>query len=152
MQRDTDAVTRPPALPVIVSGEGSGFAQQIMAGPYRFSADQPVELGGAATGPTPYDLLLAALGSCTSMTIAMYARKKNWPLERVTVELAHSKVHAEDCRDCATEEGFLDLIKRQIHIEGNLTIEQRASLLDIADKCPVHRSLRSEIIITTEPF
>ncbi len=152
MQRDSDAGTRPRVLPVIVSGEASGFAQQITAGPYRFFADEPRELGGAATGPTPYDLLLAALGSCTSMTIAMYARKKNWPLERVTVELTHSKVHAEDCRECATEEGFLDLIERRVHIEGNLTIEQQASLMEIADKCPVHRTLGSEIIIRTEPF
>lgn len=151
MQRRSDTVSQSKGLQVTVSGEASGFAQQIVIGPHHLSADQPAEYGGADIGPTPYDLLLAALGSCTSMTIAMYARRKNWPLERVTVELARSKVHAKDCLECETKEGFLDLIDVGINLEGDLTTEQRTSLLGIAEKCPVHRTLKSEIIIKMEP-
>ena len=91
------------ATDVIVKGDASGFAQEIVAGPHRLTADEPIEVGGRNTGPSPYDLLLAALGSCTSMTVALYARTKKWPLESVTVHLRHSKIHAADCRDCETK-------------------------------------------------
>jgi len=93
--------------------------------------------------------LLAALGSCTSMTVAMYARRKGWPLDRVTVDLRHRKIHAEDCADCETRVGMLDRIERDIRLSGSLTAEQRAKLMEIADKCPVHRTLTSEINIKT---
>src|SRR5438477_1460415 len=134
---------------VIVRGDAAVFAQQIDVGPHRLTADEPIEVGGRDTGPSPYDLLLAALGSCTSMTVSLYARTKKWPLESVTVNLRHSKIHAADCRDCETKEGKIDRIERDIHLVGALDQEQRKKLLEIADKCPVHRTLHSEINIQT---
>jgi putative redox protein len=134
---------------VIVRGSAAGFAQEIHAGPHRLHADEPVSAGGTDTGPSPYDFLLAALGACTSMTVAMYARRKAWPLEEVTVHLRHSKIYAADCAECETREGMLDRIERDIHFAGALTAEQRSKLLDIANKCPVHRTLTSEVDIKT---
>jgi uncharacterized OsmC-like protein len=135
---------------VIVWSEGSTFAQQIAAGRHRFTGDEPESVGGSDTGPSPYDFLLAALGSCTSMTVGMYARKKNWPLERVTVWLRHSKIYAVDCSECEMTEGILDRIERDVRFDGPLTAEQRSRLLEIANKCPVHRTLTSEINILTK--
>jgi uncharacterized OsmC-like protein len=134
---------------VVVRGSAAGFAQEIVAGPHRMAADEPVSVGGTDTGSSPYDLLLAALGTCTSITIGMYARRKGWPLEEVTVNLRHSKIHASDCAECETKEGILDRIERDIHFAGSLTNEQRFKLLEIANKCPVHRTLTSEIVIKT---
>jgi len=133
---------------VIVLGDGKGFAQQIVAGSHRLRGDEPESAGGSDTGPSPYDFLLAALGSCSSITVGMYARKKNWPLERVTVWLRHSKIYAADCLECETREGLLDRIERDF--EGPLNAEQRSRLLDIANKCPVHRTLTSEINIRSK--
>jgi uncharacterized OsmC-like protein len=135
---------------VIVWGEGGAFAQQIATGRHRLKSDEPESAGGRDTGPSPYDLLLAALGSCTSMTVGMYARKKNWPLERITVWLRHSKIYAADCSECETREGKIDRIERDIRFEGPLSAEQHSRLLEIADKCPVHRTLTSEINIHTK--
>src|ERR1700720_377669 len=134
---------------VLVRGSAAGFAQQIHAGSHRLHADEPVTSGGTDTGPSPYDLLLAALGACTSMTVGMYARRKAWPLESVTVRLRHSRIHAADCADCETKEGMLDRIEREVKFIGALTDEQRAKLLEISNKCPVHRTLSSEIDIQT---
>ncbi len=134
---------------VVVRGSTAGFAQEITAGRHRLSSDEPVAVGGTDTGPNPYDLLLSALGSCTSMTIALYARRKQWPLEAVSVRLRHSKIHAADCESCETKEGMLDRIERDVELHGALSDEQRARLLDIANKCPVHRTLTSEIDIRT---
>lgn len=134
---------------VVVRGSAAGFAQEIVAGPHRMAADEPVSVGGTDTGPSPYDLLLAALGACTSITVGMYARRKGWPLGEITVNLRHAKIHASDCAECETKEGMLDRIERDIHFAGSLTIEQRSKLLEIANKCPVHRTLTSEIVITT---
>ncbi|HLN80346.1 MAG TPA: OsmC family protein [Thermoanaerobaculia bacterium] len=132
---------------VVVRGAASGFAQEIVAGRHLFAGDEPLTAGGTDTGPTPYDHLLAALGSCTSMTVGLYARRKNWPLESVTVRLTHSRIHAVDCADCETKEGKLDRINVLIELTGGLTGEQRARLLEISERCPVHRTLRSEIDI-----
>src|SRR5712691_734045 len=136
---------------VIVRGRGDGFAQEIISGKHHLRADEPVSLGGTDTGATPYDFLLAALGSCTSMTIAFYARRKHWPLDHVVVRLRHSRIYARDCAECETKEGMLDQIEREIEIAGSLTEEQRSALMGIADKCPVHRTLRSEIRIKQRP-
>jgi uncharacterized OsmC-like protein len=137
------------ARSVVVRGSGAGFAQEIHAGRHRIVADEPASAGGTDTGPSPYDLLLAALGACTSMSVGMYARRKAWPLEEVTVHLRHSKIHAIDCAECETKDGMLDRIERDIHFTGPLTDEQRSKLLEIANKCPVHRTLTSEIDIVT---
>ena len=134
---------------VIVRGAASGFAQEIIAAPHRFVSDEPTSVGGTDKGPTPYDLLLAGLGSCTSMTIAMYARRKQWPLERVTVRLRQSRVHAEDCAVCETHIATLTLIERDIELEGVLDEKQRAQLLAIANRCPVHQTLTSQMNIKT---
>ena len=134
---------------VIVRGSAGGFAQEITAGGHSLVSDEPASAGGGGTGLDPYGLLLASLGSCTSMTIGLYARRKSWPLESVTVRLRHSRVHATDCADCETKEGSIDRIDRDIELTGDLSAEQRARLLEIASRCPVHRTLNSEIDIQT---
>ncbi len=136
-------------ISVVVRGSASGSAQEILVGPHRMSADEPVSAGGADTGPTPYDFLLAALGACTSITLGMYARRKGWPLVEVLVNLRHSKIHAIDSAECEAKEGLLDRIERDIHLTGSLTDEQRSRLLDIANKCPVCRTLKSKSVIVT---
>lgn len=133
----------------VVRGGAAGLAQEISVGSHRLRADEPVAAGGGDTGPGPYDLLIAALGACTSMTLSLYARRKQWPLEGVTVTLRHSKIHAADCEDCETREGMLDRIERDVELHGPLTGEQRMRLLEIANKCPVHKTLTSEINIRT---
>ena len=148
--QEVDSTTRKSdAGGVVVRGSATGFAQEILAGPHRMASDEPVSVGGTDTGPSPYDFLLAALGACTSITVGMYARRKGWPLEEVTVHLRHSKIHASDCAECETKEGMLDRIERDIHFAGSLTTEQRSKLLEIANKCPVHRTLTSEIVVKT---
>lgn len=145
-----------PSLPqgvapanVVVTGSAAGFAQDVYTASHHLTADEPVTADGTDTGPGPYDLLLASLGACTSMTVAMYARRKGWPLERVNVWLRHSKMYASDCADCETKAGMLDQIERDIQFLGPITPEQRSKLLEIADKCPVHRTLTAEISIKT---
>lgn len=135
---------------VLVRETGNGkFQQEVLSGPHRFLADEPVKVGGLDSGPGPYDLLLAGLGACTSMTLRLYAEHKKLPLERVSVRLMHNRIHAEDCLNCETKEGMVDRVDRNITMEGPLDTEQRKRLLEIADKCPVHRTLESEINIRT---
>ncbi|GAB5901754.1 MULTISPECIES: bifunctional alpha/beta hydrolase/OsmC family protein [Mycobacteriaceae] len=135
------------AVRVAESGPGR-LTQQIGTRRHRLTADEPRPIGDDA-GPTPYDLLLAALGACTSMTVRMYADRKQWPLERIVVDSRHSRVHAKDCAECETATGMVDRIERDITLIGPLDGDQRAKLLDIADRCPVHRTLRSEVSIHT---
>jgi len=136
---------------VVVGETGENpFAQAIAVGPHRLRADEPPRVGGGDTGPTPYGLLLAGLGACTSMTLRMYANRKNLPLERVVVRLRHDKIHAEDCAACETTDGKIDRIERVIELTGDLDDATRQRLLEIADKCPVHRTLESENLIVTE--
>ncbi len=134
---------------VIVTDDASGLAQDITVGRHRLSADEPLAAGGTDAGPNPYDLLLCALGSCTSMTLALYARRKQWPLREVTVRLRHSRIHAADCETCETRDGHLDRIEREVELVGDLDEGQRARLLEMANRCPVHRTLTSEIDIQT---
>ncbi|HEX6064762.1 MAG TPA: bifunctional alpha/beta hydrolase/OsmC family protein [Longimicrobiales bacterium] len=139
---------RVPGVRVMETGHGK-FVQDILAGRHRLRADEPESAGGTDSGPSPYELLAAGLGACTAMTIRMYADHKKLPLERVTVDLAHEKIHAADCAECETREGRIDRIERVITLEGDLDTEQRARLLEIANKCPVHRTLHSEVYIPT---
>ena len=134
----------------IVQGDAKGFPQNVQVGSHSLTTDEPVSYGGTDSGPSPYDLILAALGSCTSMTIGLYARKRNWPVEKITVSLWHTKIHAKDCDDCETKEGRIDRIEMEIHLDGNLTNEQRGKLMEVAGKCPVHQTLTSEINIKTK--
>jgi putative redox protein len=112
-------------------------------------ADEPPWVGGSDAGPSPYGLLGAALGACSSMTLQMYAKHKQWPLEAAEVRVRHKKIHAEDCEDCLSQEGTVDRFERTILLEGDLDQEQRSKLLEIANRCPVHRSLTGEIKVTS---
>ena len=134
---------------IVVHGGPTGLEQKVEVGKHVLVADEPLDQGGGDAGPNPYDLLCAALGTCTSMTLSLYARRKAWPLEGVVVTLSHSKVHARDCEECETREGKVDRIDRSIQLLGALDDEQRQRLLEIANKCPVHRTLTSEIHIKT---
>lgn len=150
---DTEAGSdEEPGIVVVTDMSDTGFTQRVRAGRHIVIADEPESVGGDDLGLTPYGLLLAALGSCTSMTMRMYAQRKNWALESTTVQLRHSRVHAEDCAHCETRQGKLDHVTRTISMEGDLDDEQRARLLEIADRCPVHRTLNSEIVIETSLF
>lgn len=139
-----------PRLVVVQETRKSKFNQTVTVGPHRLVADEPVAAGGEDAGPGPYDFLLAGLGACTSMTMRLYADRKSLPLDRVTVTLKHSKIYAKDCAECETREGMLDQIERDIAMDGALDAEQRKKLMEIADKCPVHRTLTSEIRIVTK--
>jgi putative redox protein len=147
LDRNTD---RSASTTVIVRETRRGlFQQEIIAGAHQLLADEPVNVGGLDSGPGPYDLLLAALGACTSMTLRLYADRKKLPLTRTEVRLAHGRIYATDCAECETKDGMIDRIERIITLEGDLDAGQRAQLMAIADKCPVHRTLKSEIDIRT---
>ncbi|HYZ31109.1 MAG TPA: bifunctional alpha/beta hydrolase/OsmC family protein [Crenalkalicoccus sp.] len=148
------AADAPSPLPeeglVTVEETGAGrFQQAVTIGPHHSLADEPAAVGGLGTGPAPYDLLLASLGACTAMTLRLYAAQKGLPLEHVRVALRHGKIHAADCADCETQEGKVDEISREITLEGELTEAERARLMEMADRCPVHRTLHGEIKIRT---
>jgi putative redox protein len=133
---------------VVVRGGAKGFVQEVTAGRHHLVADEPVASGGTDRGPGPYDLLLAALGSCMSMTIALYARRKQWPLDNVVIRLRHSRVYAKDCEDCVVRDDTrLDRIETAVELSGPLTAEQHRKLMEVAHKCPVHRTLTSQIDI-----
>lgn len=135
-----------PESVTIVRTEG-GFRTEILSNGFPLVADEPKVVGGTNTGPTPYDYLLTALGSCTSMTLRMYADRKKWPLESVTVRLSHRKVHARDCAECESDDGLIDRIERVIDLTGPLDDEQKRRLIEIADRCPVHKTLHGEVVI-----
>ena len=127
----------------------TGFRTDISANGHAITADEPLSVGGTNLGPTPYDLVLAGLGACTVMTLRMYADRKGWPLEGAAVRLSHGKIHARDCEECESETGKIDVIERELMLEGPLDDEQRARIAQIADKCPVHRTLTTETVIRT---
>ena len=138
----------PPAhTDVVVRGNPHQFLQEITVGRHHLQADEPFSIGGNDAAPDPYDYLLAGLGACTSMTIGLYARRSKWLLETIAVTLRHLRIHAADCADCETKTGMLDRIEVEIDLTGDLTPEQHAKLIQIAHKCPVHRTLKSEITI-----
>jgi putative redox protein len=151
---DTAAARNPPTVPpgtIVVVENGKGlFGQDLLNGRHRLVADEPRAAGGDDAGPNPYELLLMSLGTCTSMTLRLYARRKQWPLTRVAVRLRHSRIHAEDCAECETKIGFIDRIEREIVLEGPLDEAQRKRMMEIADMCPVHRTLTSEVSIVTQ--
>ncbi|PYJ37529.1 MAG: hypothetical protein DME84_07180 [Verrucomicrobia bacterium] len=132
---------------IVVRGGADSFKQEINAGKHRLVADEPVSAGGGDAGPDPYDYLLAALGVCTSMTVGLYARRKQIPLENIIVSLWHSRIHAKDCQECETKEGMVDRIDVEVELTGALSAEHHAALMNIAARCPVHRTLTSEINI-----
>jgi uncharacterized OsmC-like protein/esterase/lipase len=146
---DEPADDTPPGVVEVRETRRGKFQQEVVLGAHRLLADEPVKDGGLNSGPGPYDLLLAALGACTSMTVRLYADLKQIPLLRTRVRLRHEKIYAKDCAECETREGKIDHIDRAITFEGELSAEQRAKLLEIADKCPVHRTLKSEVDIKT---
>lgn len=133
---------------VVVRSGASGFRTAILARGHTLVADEPVALGGTDEGPTPYDYLTAALGACTAMTIRMYADRRGWPLESVTVRLQHSRIHERDCEECETSSVGIDRLEREVELLGTLTAEQRARLLRIADRCPVGQTLTRGMRIT----
>ncbi len=135
---------------VVVEGKSSGYLQRIRARGHVFPADEPLTAGGTDLGPTPYELLLAGLGACTSITLRMYARRKEWPLEGVRVKLRHNRVHAKDVEDAEKDSGMVDVIDKELELEGDLTQQQRERLFEIAARCPVHRTLLNEIKIRSE--
>jgi putative redox protein len=149
---ESPVANEPPVAPgsvlVVESGDGR-LTQYLLDGRHRLIADEPSSAGGDDAGPNPYELLLMSLGACTSMTLRLYARRKQWPLERVVVRLRHGRIHADDCATCETKIGLVDRIEREIELQGSLDQTQRARLMAIADMCPVHRTLRSEIDIVT---
>lgn len=136
---------------VVVHGTADGFRQDVGVGKHSLVADEPVTAGGSDAGPDPYDYLLTALGACTSMTVGLYARRKQFPLENITVSLRHSRIYARDCEECETKEGMLDRIDVEVDLTGPLNAEQHDKLMEIAAKCPVHRTLTSEINIRLRP-
>src|SRR5947209_6776576 len=128
-----------------VHGSKSSFLQTIVSGKHQFRADEPTDMGGTDSAPSPYDYLVAALGACTSMTIGWYARKREIPLEDIKVSLWQSRIHAKDCEDCLTTDGMIHRIEVEIELSGNLTEQQHGLLMEAAERCPVHRTLTSEI-------
>jgi len=126
-----------------------GFFTELFANGHAMIADEPKAYGGSDRGPSPYEYLLASLGACTGMTLQMYARNKNWPLENVIVRLHHEKIHAKDCEACETRNGKIDHIERELELSGNLSAEQSQRLLEIADRCPVHKTLHGDVDVKT---
>ncbi|MEM9413705.1 MAG: OsmC family protein [Planctomycetota bacterium] len=135
------------ATQVRVRGTSSWFEQTITSRKHEISADEPEEFGGTDHGPTPYELLLSALGSCMAITVRMYAKKKGWNLEDVQVELEHHRIHAADCEECEQQTGYIDVIEKSIKFIGDLSDERKSRLLDIASRCPVHKTLQNSITI-----
>lgn len=156
-QRYVPAIDTPAPAPgdlpegeVLVETKEGKFAQWVSAGPHHWVADEPKHVGGSDSGPSPYDMLLGALGACTTMTLQMYARRKQWPLERVKVHLTHERLYAQDCAECEQSEGKVERITRTLTLEGPLDEAQKARLLEIADRCPVHRTLEGKPTIVTK--
>jgi putative redox protein len=137
---------------VVVRGGGHTFLQEIYAGTHRFQADEPASVGGTDAAPDPYDYLMASLGACTSMMVGLQARKRRWPLDKISVSLTHSRIHAQDCEECLNKDGMIDRIEVTVELTGPLTNEQRSELMKTAANCPIHRALTHEINVRLRPF
>ena len=144
----TDVDTAPGQVVVRETGAGR-FQQEVISGAHRLVADEPANAGGLDSGPGPYELLLAALGACTMMTLRLYADRKQWPLQHAQISLRHKRIYATDCAECETKAGMIDQIECVVTLEGELSTEQRERLMEIAEKCPVHRTLKSDVDIRT---
>ena len=144
---EIEATAREGVPGVVVVRGSDGYAQEIAAGRHHLRADEPLSVGGTDTGPNPYELLLATLGACTAITVRMYANRKQWALEAIEVELSHAKIHAEDCEHCETETGKIDRIEKIVRLDGDLDDDQHERLMQISHRCPVHRTLQSEVDI-----
>jgi uncharacterized OsmC-like protein len=160
MDTTTATLTTPatPAQPqhlshphVVVRGGGHTFLQEISVGTHRFQADEPASVGGTDTAPDPYDYLMASLGACTSMMVGLQARKRRWPLDKISVSLTHSRIHAQDCEECLTKNGMIDRIEVAVELTGPLTNEQRSELMKTAANCPIHRALTHEVNVRLRP-
>lgn len=136
-------------MKVSVESASPDFLENVSAGRHELQADEPLSGGGQDTAPTPYELLLSALGACKVITLRMYAKRKGWPLQGVQINLSHEKVHAEDSANCASGGSLIDQIDVEIKLQGELSAEQRGILLGIAEKCPIHRTLNSQVLIRT---
>ena len=134
---------------LVVSERDRKFSQTIQSDDHRWIADEPAAVGGSNLGPDPYEHLLAALGSCTAMTMRMYANRKKWPVEHISIELDHSRDHGADCSECDEEHKQIDVITRAVSITGDLDDKQRARMMEIADKCPVHRTMHNKLVVKT---
>jgi putative redox protein len=134
---------------VVVTGPATGFRTEVDVGGHQLVVDEPIPVGGSDEGPSPYEMLLAGLGACTAMTLRIYADRRKWPLERARITLQHHKVHVQDCIDCDHKPTKMDVVDRIIVLEGSLTEEQRAKLMEIAERCPVHQTLQSKIQVNT---
>ena len=132
---------------VLVKEQNHKFTRNIYTNSHSLIADEPKDLGGSNLGPDPYEYLLSALGTCTSMTVRMYANRKNIPLDNIEIKLGHSRIHGEDCAECESDEGIIDVIEKEIRLDGKLSKDERARLMEIADKCPVHKTLLNEILV-----
>jgi putative redox protein len=149
--KEEEATEAAPEGVVRVSeADAEGFLQDVAAGKHQMKADEPEDHGGTDLGPSPYQFVSAGLGTCTSMTVRMYARRKGWPLEHVEVDVSHDKVHAKDCEDCEDKSAKIDVFRRVLRFKGDLSEEQREKLKEIAGKCPVHRTLEGKIRVETE--
>jgi len=137
-----------PTVTAVIGPEG--YTTSISAAGHHLTADEPESAGGADRGPDPYALLLSSLGACKLITLRMYADRKGWPLERASIGLSHHRQHAKDCEDCESTEGTVSRIEAALELDGDLTDEQRARLLEIADRCPVHKTLTGEIVIKSD--
>jgi putative redox protein len=131
----------------VVVRSQAGLTQRIEVRSHLLTADEPEDAGGSDLGPNPYELLLSALGACTAITVRMYAQRKGWPLESIEVALQHERIHAEDCADCETRDGFLDKITKNISLFGALDAEQRQRLMEVSERCPVQKTLQHEVRI-----
>jgi uncharacterized OsmC-like protein len=149
MPAASNAESAPPNTVIVRETRKGKFQQEVISGDHHLIADEPTDVGGLGSGLGPYDFLLTALGACTSMTIRLYADQKKLPLERIEIRLRHDRIYADDCANCETKEGLLDHIEVVITLHGDLTPEQRKRLMEIADKCPVHRTLTHEVRIHT---